>query len=92
MSLRGFAHPWFFLFLLTVLALIVFYVVAQLAAGSASCALANMELLESVAPLNDPTGGDTTARHPLIASLTMFTIAMAGLTNDLSHPAQPARS
>ena len=31
MSLRGFAHPWYFLFILAILALIGLYIVVQLA-------------------------------------------------------------
>ncbi len=85
MSLRGFAHPWFFLFLLAVLALIVFYVVAQLARQKRILRFANMELLESVAPKR-PTRWRHLPAILLIASLTMLTIAMAGPTNDVRIP------
>ena len=85
MSLRGFAHPWFFLFLLAVLALIVFYVVAQLARQKRILRFANMELLESVAPKR-PNRWRHLPAILLIASLTMLTIAMAGLTNDVRIP------
>jgi Ca-activated chloride channel family protein len=50
MSLRGFAHPWYFLFILAILALIGLYIVVQLARQKRVLRFANMELLESVAP------------------------------------------
>ncbi len=50
MTLSGFEHPWFFLFLLVVLGLIGLYIVVQLARQKRMLRFANMELLESVAP------------------------------------------
>ncbi|EUA91108.1 aerotolerance regulator family protein [Mycobacterium ulcerans str. Harvey] len=50
MTLSGFAHSWFFLFLLVVAGLIAIYVVLQLARQKRMLRFANMELLESVAP------------------------------------------
>ena len=85
MSLRGFAHPWFFLFILAVLALIGLYVVVQLARQKRVLRFANMELLESVAPKR-PNRWRHLPAILLIASLTMLTIAMAGPTNDVRVP------
>ena len=50
MTLSGFEHPWFFLFLFVVLGLIGLYIVVQLARQKRMLRFANMELLESVAP------------------------------------------
>ncbi len=50
MTLSGFEHDWFFLFLLVVLGLIGLYIVVQLARQKRMLRFANMELLESVAP------------------------------------------
>ncbi len=85
MSLRGFAHPWFFLFLLAVLALIGLYVAAQLARQKRILRFANMELLETVAPKR-PTRWRHLPAILLIASLTLLTIAMAGPTHDVRIP------
>jgi Ca-activated chloride channel homolog len=85
MSLRGFAHPWFFLFILAILALIGLYIVVQLARQKRVLRFANMELLESVAPKR-PTRWRHLPAILLIASLTLFTIAMAGPTNDVRVP------
>ena len=85
MSLRGFAHPWFFLFILAVLALIGLYVVVQLARQKRVLRFAIMELLESVAPKR-PNRWRHLPAILLIASLTMLTIAMAGPTNDVRVP------
>ena len=50
MTLSGFAHKWFLLFLLVVLGLVGLYIVVQLARQKRMLRFANMELLESVAP------------------------------------------
>ncbi|MDT7792939.1 MAG: Ca-activated chloride channel, partial [Mycobacterium sp.] len=50
MTLSGFEHAWFLLFLVVVLGLIGLYVVVQLARHKRMLRFANMELLESVAP------------------------------------------
>ena len=85
MSLRGFAHPWYFLFILAILALIGLYIVVQLARQKRVLRFANMELLESVAPKR-PTRWRHLPAILLIASLTLLTIAMAGPTNDVRVP------
>ncbi len=85
MSLHGFAHPWFLLFLLVILGLIALYVVVQLARQKRVLRFANMELLESVAP-ERPTRWRHVPAILLIASLTLLTIAMAGPTHDVRIP------
>ena len=72
MTLSGFAHKWFLLFLLVVLGLVGLYIVVQLARRKRMLRFANMELLESVAPqtahpvaapAGDPAGGLAVAVH-----------------------------
>jgi Ca-activated chloride channel homolog len=85
MSLSGFEHVWYFLFLLVVLAVIGLYVVVQMARQKRMLRFANMELLESVAPKRS-----TRWRHLpailLAVSLTLLTVAMAGPTHDVRIP------
>ena len=88
MSLSGFDHAWFFLFLLVVVGLAALYIVMQLARQRRMLRFANMELLESVAPKRPPKWRHVPAIL-LVASLVLFTIAMAGPTNDVRIPAQP---
>src|SRR6478736_6187831 len=85
MTLSGFEHVWFFLFLFVVLALIGLYIVVQLARQKRVLRFANMELLESVAPKR-PTRWRHLPAILLIASLALLTIAMAGPTNDVRVP------
>lgn len=85
LSLTGFQNPWFFLFVLMVLGLVALYVSLQLARHKRMLRFANMELLDSVAPTRP-----TRWRHPpailLVSSLVLFTVAMAGPTNDVRTP------
>ena len=85
MSLSGFEHPWFFLFILAVLGLIGLYVVVQMARQKRVLRFANMELLESVAPKR-PTRWRHLPAALLVASLVLLTIAMAGPTHDVRIP------
>ncbi|BAX91280.1 VWA domain-containing protein [Mycobacterium shigaense] len=84
-SLTGFEHAWFFLFLLAVLLLIGIYVVQQFARRRRVLRFANMEVLERVAPTRLSRW-----RHiPMIllaASLVLLTTAMAGPTSDIRIP------
>jgi Ca-activated chloride channel family protein len=50
MTLKGFQYEWFLLFLLVVLGVVAFYIVAQLARRPRVLRFANLELLEGVAP------------------------------------------
>jgi Ca-activated chloride channel homolog len=85
LTLSGFAHPWFFPFLLVPVGLAAIYVAVQLARRRNLLRFANMELLESVAPKRS-----TRWRHVpailLIVSLVVATIAMAGPTHDVRIP------
>jgi Ca-activated chloride channel homolog len=85
MTLTGFDHPWFFLFLIAVLALAGLYLAMQVARRKRMLRFANTELLESVAPKRPPRW-----RHVptilLVLSLVLFTVAMAGPTHDVKIP------
>ncbi len=85
MSLSGFEHPWFFLFILIVLALTGLYIVVQLARQKRILRFANMELLESVAPKR-PSRWRHLPATLLILSMVLFTIAMAAPTHDVRIP------
>jgi len=85
MTLSGFEHAWFFLFLIAVLGIVVLYVVVQLARHRRMLRFANMELLESVAP-KSPSRWRHLPAILLVASLLMFTVAMAGPTHDVRIP------
>ncbi|TXI53855.1 MAG: VWA domain-containing protein [Mycobacterium sp.] len=85
MTLSGFAHPWFFLFLLIIAGLVGLYVVVQFARQKRILRFANMELLESVAPKR-PTRWRHLPAILLIASLVLLTVAMAGPTHDVRIP------
>ena len=85
MTLGGFEHPWFFLFLLVIAGLVGLYVVAQFARQKRILRFANMDLLESVAPKR-PNKWRHLSAILLIASLVLLTIAMAGPTHDVRIP------
>ncbi len=85
MTLSGFAHAWFFLFLLVVLGIAALYVVMQLARHRRMLRFANMELLETVAPKR-PSRWRHLSAILLVLSLLLFTIAMAGPTHDVRIP------
>ncbi|MEZ0382094.1 MULTISPECIES: VWA domain-containing protein [Mycobacteriaceae] len=85
MTLSGFAHPWFFLFLFVVMGLVALYILMQVARQRRILRFANMELLESVAP-KSPTRWRHLSAILLICSLLLFTVAMAGPTHDVKIP------
>src|ERR1700694_220094 len=85
MTLSGFEHVWLFLFLVVVLGLIGLYIVVQLARHRRMLRFANMELLESVAPKR-PSRWRHLPAILLVASLLMFTVAMAGPTHAVRIP------
>ncbi len=85
MSLSGFAHSWFFLFFFVVIGLAALYVALQLARQRRMLRFANMELLESVAPQR-PSQWRHVPAILLVLALVLFTIAMAGPTNDVRIP------
>jgi Ca-activated chloride channel family protein len=85
MTLSGFEHVWYFLFLLVVLGLIGLYIVVTLSRHRRMLRFANMELLESVAPKRPPRWRHLPAIL-LVLSLLAFTVAMAGPTHDVRIP------
>ncbi|NTY58997.1 VWA domain-containing protein [Mycolicibacterium sphagni] len=85
MTLSGFEHPWFFLFLLVIAGLVGLYVIVQYARQKRVLRFANMELLETVAPKR-PNRWRHLSAILLIASLVLLTIAMAGPTHDVRIP------
>jgi len=85
MTLSGFEHKWYFLFLLVILGLVGLYIVAQLARQRRLLRFANMELLESVAPKR-PTRWRHLPAILVVAALLVLTVAMAGPTNDVRIP------
>jgi Ca-activated chloride channel homolog len=85
MTLSGFEHAWFFLFLFVVLAVAALYVVVQLARHRRMLRFANMELLESVAPKR-PSRWRHLPAILLVLALLLFTVAMAGPTHDVRIP------
>jgi Ca-activated chloride channel family protein len=85
MTLSGFAHGWYFLFSLVVLALVGLYVIVQRARQRRVLRFANMELLESVAPRR-PTRWRHLSAILLVTGLLLLTIAMAGPTSEIRMP------
>lgn len=85
MTLSGFAHAWFFLFLVVVAGLVGLYVVMQVARQKRILRFANMELLEKVAPKR-PNRWRHLSAILMIISLVLLTIAMAGPTHDVRIP------
>src|ERR1700694_5316589 len=85
MTLSGFEHTWYFLFLLVVLVVIGLYIVVQLPRQRLLLRFANMELLESVAPKR-PTRWRHLPAILVVAALLLLTVAMAGPTNDVRIP------
>jgi Ca-activated chloride channel homolog len=85
MTLSGFEHPWYFVFLLVVLGIVGFYIVVQLARKKRMLRFANMELLESVAP-DRPTRWRHLPAILLVISLLLLTVAMAAPTHDVRIP------
>src|SRR6202165_38854 len=85
MTLSGFEHKWYFLFLLVILGLVGLYIVAQLPRQRLLLRFANMELLESVAPKR-PTRWRHLPAILVVAALLVLTVAMAGPTRDVRTP------
>ncbi|HET6736158.1 VWA domain-containing protein [Mycobacterium sp.] len=85
MTLTGFEHAWYFLFLFAVLGLVGLYIAVQMARRRRMLRFANMELLESVSP-ERPSRWRHLPAILLATSLVLFTIAMAGPTDDVRIP------
>ena len=85
MTLSGFEHAWYFLFLFAVLGIVGLYVVVQMARHKRILRFANMDLLESVAPKR-PSRWRHLPAILLVLSLLLFTVAMAAPTHDIRIP------
>jgi Ca-activated chloride channel homolog len=85
MTLSGFEHVWFLLFLFVPLGVVALYIVVQLARHKRMLRFANMELLESVAPKR-PSRWRHLPAILLVLSLLLFTVAMAGPTHEVRIP------
>jgi Ca-activated chloride channel family protein len=85
LTLSGFAHRWYLLFLLAILGLAALYVVMQLSRRKRILRFANMELLGSVAPRR-PTRRQHLPAVLLVVALLVLTVAMAGPTRDVRIP------
>ena len=85
LTLSGFAHKWYFLFLLVVLGLVGLYIIVQLSRHKRVLRFTNMELLASVAPKR-PSRWRHLATILLVCSLLLLTIGMAGPTQDIRIP------
>ncbi|BBZ27679.1 UPF0353 protein [Mycolicibacterium madagascariense] len=86
LALSGFAHGWYFLYLLIVLALAAAYVIVQFARHRRVLRFANMDLLAKVAP----AAGSRRWRHVpailLVVALTFLAVALAAPTHDVRIP------
>ena len=85
LTLSGFAHRWYFAFLLAIVGLVTLYVFMQLIRRKRLLRFANMELLESVEP-NRPTRWRHLPGIILVVALILLTVAMAGPTRDVRTP------
>jgi Ca-activated chloride channel family protein len=85
LSVSGFEHGWFFLALLVPIVLAAAYVAVQLARRRRVLRFANLELLESVALQRGRRWRHLPA-IVLMASLMLFTVALAGPTHEVRIP------
>jgi len=85
LTLSGFAHRWYFAFLLAIAGLVTLYVFMQLIRRKRILRFASMELLESVAP-NRPTRWRHLPRHYFGCRADTADVAMAGPTRDVRTP------
>jgi Ca-activated chloride channel homolog len=86
LTLSDFAHAWYFLYLVVVLALVVGYVLAQYARRRRMLWFANLELLERIAPARRVNRWRHVPAVLLVIALVMLTVAMAAPTHDVRIP------
>jgi len=86
LALSGFAHAWYFLYLLVVLGLVAAYVVAQHGRHRRVLRFANMELLQRVAPVDHRRRWRHVPAILLVISLATLAIALAAPTRDVRIP------
>ena len=85
LTLSGFAHTGYFLFLLVIIGLVGLYIVVQLSRHKRVLRFANMELLDSVAPKR-PNRWRHLPAILLVVSLLLMTVGLAGPTRDVRIP------
>lgn len=85
LPISDFAHSWWFLFLVVILALCAWYVAAQLSRRNRVLRFANLDLLASVAP-HRPARWRHLPAVLLVCSLAAFTVGLAGPTRDIRTP------
>ncbi|MCU1700973.1 MAG: hypothetical protein JWR34_7036 [Mycobacterium sp.] len=84
-ALSGFAHDWYFLFLIVVAGIVALYVVVQVSRRRRVLRFANLALLDSIAPKR-PSRWRHLAAILLVCSLLLLTIGLAGPTRDVRIP------
>ncbi|NIL76514.1 VWA domain-containing protein [Rhodococcus sp. B10] len=85
MSLSDFTSPWWLLFLLVVIGLVVGYVLVQRARHKHTLRFSNMDLLEKVAPTR-PGYWRHVPTALVLVGLLLLTVALAGPTSDQKVP------
>jgi Ca-activated chloride channel family protein len=86
MALTGFAHAWYFLYLLIVVGLVAAYVVVQFGRHRRVLRFANMDLLQRVAPAANRRRWRHVPAVLLVISLATLAIALAAPTHDVRIP------
>jgi Ca-activated chloride channel family protein len=86
LALSGFAHAWYFLYLVVILALIAAYVIVQFARRRRVLRFANMDLLERIAPRGRANRWRHVPAILLVIALLVLTVALAGPTHDVRIP------
>ncbi|GAB7071139.1 VWA domain-containing protein [Mycobacterium hodleri] len=86
LALSGFAHAWYFLYLLVVLGLVAAYVVVQYGRHRRVLRFANMELLQRVAPAENRRRWRHVPAVLLVISLATLAVALAAPTHDVRIP------
>ncbi|MCV7424824.1 VWA domain-containing protein [Mycobacterium yunnanensis] len=86
LALSGFAHAWYFLYLLVVLGLVAAYVVVQYGRHRRVLRFANMEVLQRVAPTQNRRRWRHVPAVLLVMSLATLAVALAAPTHDVRIP------
>jgi Ca-activated chloride channel family protein len=86
LALSGFAHAWYFLYLLIVLALLAAYVIVQFARHRRVLRFANMDILQRVAPAASSRRWRHVPAVVMVLALAILAIALAAPTHDVRIP------
>ncbi|MBJ7336176.1 VWA domain-containing protein [Mycolicibacterium sp.] len=86
LALSGFAHAWYFLYLVIVLALAAVYVILQFARHRRVLRFANMDVLQRVAPAPNTRRWRHVPAVLLVIALALLAIALAAPTHDVRIP------